>query len=129
MPLLATVLISTARPSYSGTTTGASYAPNLSDVPAHIEPVNPVKYLTFGEAAASSDYVISVDAGTDIADMDRITASVLITDGVTPYPGDFPSNNTNEFWQVSKATEDAPLLLPQRLAFVKRIKGGGPAHK
>lgn len=133
MPLLANVNITTSRSTYAdptvANTSGVTSAPTayLQSTPAHIQPMNMAKYAMFGDAALSSDYVVNVDTGTDIIEGDRVSSIVLILDGVTPWPGSIPANAAaNEFWIVTKAVEVAPLLLPARLAFIKRVKGGGP---
>lgn len=126
MPLLANVLITTAR-SVRNATTGTTAAPTTSlvAIPAHAEPMNAVKYAGFGDAAVSCDYVLVVDSGTDIVENDRISSMVLMSDGTTAWPDD---QTAHEFFDVKMHLEQAALLLPARLLFVSRVRGGGPAH-
>ena len=127
MPLLANVLVTTQRSSYNATTkVTSSFVAKLTAIPAHAEPMDEIKYAGFGADALSSDYVLAFDTGTDIIEQDRITAMVVITDGVTNWPADFIYGGTNEFLTVAYKLERGAVLLPERLVFIKRSTGGGP---
>lgn len=132
MPLLANVIISTNRSQYTAPTiagtSGVTSAPYsyLTGVFAHIEPTGPKAYAMFGDAAIATDYMVTVDTGTDIVEGDRLSSITLI-DGITPWPGSIPyAARNNEYWGVTKAKEIAPMLLPACMALIKRVKGGGP---
>src|ERR1700690_4371683 len=129
MGILDNVLVTTARagyttPSVSGTSgiTG-TFTTHLTAMSAHTDTPG-IRYAGYGDAALSSDYVLSFDPGTDIVEQDRITAIVLKQDGVTPWPNTSVTG-ANEYWQVMLAVEEPPMIMPHRLAFIKRIRGGG----
>lgn len=126
MPLLTNVVITTARSTFDVTTrvTGVPIT-YLQRVPAHIEPnIGQVTFAAMPEAALTSDYIVTVDTGVDVVTQDRIT-SLMLTDGVTPWPGDIPFG-TNEFWMVTYHVETGPVVLPSRVLYIKRVRGGGP---
>jgi hypothetical protein len=131
MPLLANVLITTARSVYNSATkqTGKP-VPYLQNVPASISPFRATAYTGMPANAPNlleAAYLLHVDAGTDIAARDRIT-SITLPDGVTRWPGDIPASSTNEYWEVIFVLEEAPDILPERGVYIRRVTGGGLTH-
>lgn len=125
--LLANALITSGRATFNAGTgvTTAPAANNLSAIRAHIEPMKATAFAVLPEAALTSDYVATVESGTDIKTGDTLTA-ITLPDGATPWPGDGPTTG-NVVWQVVYHKELAGMLLPQRLLYLKRVRGGGPA--
>jgi len=126
--LLKNVLLNTSRSVYNGST-GGTAAPTayLTAVEAHGQPTTTRSLIQHGQAVVSSEYEFSVDTGVDVAIEDIIT-SIMQLDGVTPWPGDRASNDTNVTWRVSYIAEAAALLLPHRTVYVVRVEKGGTAH-
>src|SRR5487761_2080649 len=126
--LLPNVYLATERATYNPTTDSTGgYTAHLAGVMAHIEITRASAYTLLPDAALTSDYTATVASGTDIAVGDRISALALL-DGVTPWPGEWPSGSANEYFVVTLVRETAPLFLPQRAVYLKRMTGGGPAH-
>ncbi len=127
MPLLANVLLSTSRSTFTasayGGTTGTP-TPHLSGIPANIQPMNATQYGLLPPGALNIGYVADVDSGTDIAPDDLITSAVLLSDGVTPWPG-FSSAAT---WTVRFILESGPMLMPSRLCFIDMTITGGTSN-
>lgn len=126
--LLPNALLSTERATYNATTESTS-APSayLTGVLAHIEPMRASAYTLLPDSALTAEYVATVASGTDVAPGDVI-ATITLLDGVTPWPGDRVANDPNTAWEVAYIRETAPLFLPQRMVYLKRVTGGGIAH-
>lgn len=123
---LPNALLTVARSNRSGVS-GLTSGPTtyLAGVVAHIEPFNMRDYAAMPASDITADYTVTVAAGADIQVGSRLTG-ITLSDGVTPWPGERPSDN--EYWDVVYAFETSAYFLPQRVLFVKRVTGGGQAH-
>lgn len=127
--LLSNVLVTTARSYYTKTTglTGPAINTIQQAIPGHIRPITGITYKALPEAALESDYQLKVDSGTDIREGD-VLSSITLLDGETPWPEMGLANNKNEVFRVTYVVESSPLLLTQRIVYVKRERGGGPTY-
>jgi hypothetical protein len=120
--LLANALISTSRsPRNAGTGISGPAVPNLVQQSVHIGPTPAEDFIKLPqEVALVSELRAEVDSGTDIQEGDYVT-SITKKDGVTPWP----SSNPNDTYHVIYIREGAPLLLPARFVYIKRVRAGG----
>lgn len=126
MLVLPNVLISTSRSALNAAGGTNPAMPYLAGVQAHGRPITPNDYRLVGEIALESDFVFSVEAGTDIVAEDIITSCVLIDDGVTTWSQS--ASNPNEALRVALAEDWTPGPLTYRNVYVKKITGGGVAY-
>jgi hypothetical protein len=85
-----------------------------------------MSYKALPDAAMESDFKIQTDSGTDIV-MNDIVTSIVLDDGITPWPG-LGKTNPNEYLRVVFAPESTPGPLAHRTAYIKRETGGGPVY-
>lgn len=130
MPVLfANVQVSTARAHYSPTTQITS-APTtyLQAISGHIMPNPATAYQPLPESALKSPFLLKVESGTDMRDGDIILKIILLSDGITPWPGLNIATNSNETWCVAYAQESTPGPLSYRAIYIDRVRGGGPTY-
>jgi len=128
--ILANVLISTAR-SPVNVSTGLTQAAvaHLSGVAVHIgESTKDLEYHALQAGAVTTEFLITANAGTDIRAGDYITSIVLITDGVTPWPGLGLASSPIETYLVILEKESDPGPLANREVIITRFTGGGPTY-
>src|SRR5579884_1009892 len=118
MPILPNVTLFTSRSAYS-TATGTSAPEPYTQVDAHIGPLQASDWVKLPTGTLEAKYKATIDVGTDVHTGDKINAIVLITDGVTPWPG----YNANEAWWIVFVIEGTPGPLSARTAFIGRFLG------
>jgi hypothetical protein len=122
MVVLRNTVIWTARPIYSasaGTSVPSSY---LSAIDAHTGPVPSSDFHVLPDAALTSDYLVKVDAGTDIKTGDVITQVCLPDLTHSPWDG---LSVSEELWVTFDRLSAAGPLAHLRL-YCKRVTAGGP---
>lgn len=126
MLVLANVLLTTARSVANRSGGIAPPSPHLADIEAHARPLTPSDYKTLPAGALETDFVFSVEVGTNIVAEDVISSVVLIDDEVTPWAQS--ATNTNETLRVVLAQDWTPGPLTYRNCYVKKVTGGGLAY-
>jgi hypothetical protein len=121
MPLMRNVDVDTVRSIRSAGLTSAP-TPWLQKIPAHATPTPQLDFKVLPEAALTSDYMLTVDAGTDIKTGDQASA-INLPDTLIPWI----TLNANEFWLVVWTQNSSPGPLAHLKVFIKRITGGGTA--
>jgi len=107
---------------YSATTGTPAPSPHLSAIEAHQSPVPQSDYISLPAGAMESEYLMKVEAGTDIKKGDTIT-QITLGDGVTPWD----ELGSNEALLVAFARNSSAGALQHRRLYCQRIVGGGPS--
>lgn len=119
MPLLIpTIQFDVARTSRSAAGSSSSNGLYLQNVNAHVDAMNERVIQLYPQAAMHSDYILSVESGTDIVFGDQLRDITLI-DGKTPWPNDSASQHIT--WYVVFTYESGPYYLPVRRLFISRV--------
>lgn len=132
-PLLSNVTFNTSR-SIRNSTTGVTGIPEawLSGVGGHIRPMTASQYATIPQEAMESQFIMTVDWGTDIGEGDVLSSILLLRDGATPWPGNLPSADGNNSpaaaitWRVTYVRPSTPGPLAYTDLFLARVVGSGP---
>jgi hypothetical protein len=123
MLLLPTIQFDVARTVRSPLGTSSTNGIYLNDVDGHVDIVNERVLQAYPNAAMHSEYVITVESGTDIMLGDQLQ-DVTLTDGITPWPFDTASQHVT--WFVVYAYETGPFYLASRKLFISRVWTQGP---
>lgn len=126
--MLPNVLLNTSRNATSTTSAGTATLPPqpfLARIPAHMEPMYAHHLTDLPTSATGATHFMSVDATTDVQMTDIIT-SITKRDGVTPWPGDIPTNSYTWTIKYVRVSGDGPLT--SRYIYVARLITGGAIH-